>query len=97
MDKYKIIEKKHPVGDGIQKIYRFPNGYGASVVRFKIGDRYGSYTNNEKEWELAVIEFNNEDKEEFSLTYDTPITNDVIGHLTDEEVIEKLKQIKELK
>ncbi len=53
-DPYK--EQIHPIGRGIQKLYKFPNGYGASVVRFKRGnDMYGSYTDNESEWELAVI------------------------------------------
>jgi len=88
------LEQEHPVGEGIQKIWRFKNGYGASVVRFKIGEIYGSYTSNEKEWELAVIKFNK--KGDWDITYKTEITDDVIGHLTDDEVEKLLRRIKSL-
>ena len=97
-----IIERLHPVckegvGNGIQKIYRFKNNYGARVVRFKIHNTYGSYTSNEKEWELAIIKFNSKDNENFKLVYNTPITDDVMGHLTDKKVEEILIKIKGLK
>lgn len=89
------LDRPHPNGTGIQKIYKFPNGYGASVVRFSLGfGRYGSYTDNESEWELAVIKFDGND---YILTYDTPITDDVIGHLSTVKVEEKLKKISQLK
>lgn len=97
-----IIKRAHSAGEGIQKIYRFPNNYGASVVRFKLGmfsflrNPYGSYTNNEKEWELAVIHFLSEDNLDFELTYDTEITDDVIGHLTDSGVDKILSEIEKL-
>ena len=95
-----IAERIHPVGEGIQKIYRFKNDYGASVVRFKIPmssfPSYGSYTDNENEWELAVIKFPTSDNEKFELTYETPLTDDVLGHLVSEEVEKTLKAISEL-
>lgn len=56
---------------GSQKIYRFENGYGASVV-----DHNHSYGT-----ELAVVHFNSEDHLDFDLIYDTPITDNVIGHI----------------
>ncbi len=31
--------KSHPVGDGLHGLIFFPNGYGVSVVRFKINGR----------------------------------------------------------
>jgi len=89
-------ERPHSVGNGIQKIWRFKNGYGASIVQFKIGDIWGSYTDNDKEWELAVIKFASESLDSFTLVYDTAITNDVMGHLTGKKVIDLLKRIKEL-
>lgn len=74
---------------GRQKIYRFPNGYGASVIRTK-----WSYTDKKSTWELAVIEFFEND--EYYLCYDTPITNDVIGNLKWNQVEEYLEKIKRL-
>lgn len=85
--------KSHKVGDGFHGLIFFPNGYGVSVVRFKINGRYGSYTNTDNQWELAVI-FGNEN--EWELTYNTPITNDVIGYLSSEKVTNIMKQVQEL-
>jgi len=87
---------------GIQKIYRYPNGYGASIIRTAttIGGKPFtiSYTSNENEWELAVIKFNSEDNDrDFEICYDTEITNDVMGHLTTKDVEKILRQIKKLK
>lgn len=44
-------------------------------------------------WELAVIEFNGPDADDFSLTYETPVTDDVIGHLSLKEIDALLGQI----
>jgi hypothetical protein len=75
---------------GKQKIFKFNNGYGASVVR-----HMGSYGSEQGLWELAVIRFLS--KGEWDLCYSTPITNDVIGYLTWEEIEELLKKIEGLK
>ena len=71
--------------NGIQRRYQFDNGYGASVVRHD-----GSYGSDQGLWELAVTDSVG------NILYDTPITSDVIGHLTDEEVEVKLKEVSEL-
>ena len=71
---------------GSQDIYRFDNGYGASVINSFMS--YGT--------ELAVIQFVGEDNDKFSLVYTTPVTDDVIGHLTECELEEVLEQIKAL-
>lgn len=60
---------------------KFKNGYGVSVITGK-----GTYTNNSDEYELAVL------KGEY-ICYDTPITDDVIGYLSKDEVTELMKQI----
>lgn len=73
-----------------QWVFKFDNGFGASVIK-----HYGSYGYEEDKFELAVIEFDEDG--DWGLTYDTPITNDVIGHLTNDEVIELFKQIQKLK
>ena len=70
---------------GSQRIYRFPNGYGASVVRHE-----HSYGGRQGLFELAVLDSNDE------LCYDTPITSDVIGWLTSKQVDELLDKISKL-
>lgn len=81
--------------NGQQALFRFPNGYGASVVRAPQGLRLfgGSYGHERGLWELAVLVW---EGEEYELTYDTPITHDVIGHLAPEDVDELLEKIKAL-
>lgn len=74
---------------GVQYLFRFENDYGASVVK-----HMGSYGHHEDLWELAVIVFDSGDN--WDLTYNTPITCDVEGYLTDEEVRDLLRRIKEL-
>ena len=71
---------------GSQWIYRFANGYGASVVQgpYSYGGPQGLY-------ELAVIEFMVGD--EWGLTYATPVTDDVLGRLTLDEVAATLVTI----
>lgn len=77
---------------GVSFRFRFSNNYGASVIKNRI-----SYGHAEDLWELAVIEFDDESNEEWHITYDTPITEDVVGYLTDEAVRELLGKIKDLK
>ena len=74
---------------GRQHIYKFPNGYGASVVRndFSYGSREGL-------WELAVLRFW---EDEWDIDYTTKITSDVVGHLTEGQVNRLLRKIKRLK
>lgn len=83
-----LLERRESQG-GIQYIFRFSNNYGASVIKHN-----GSYGHEVDLWELAVIEFGR--AYNWHLTYDTEITDDVIGHLTDEEVRTYLQKIKEL-
>jgi hypothetical protein len=70
---------------GIQHVFKFDNNYGASVVRHS-----GSYGNGEGKWELAVLDKNDD------ITYNTPITNDVLGWLEWEEVLDTLWEISKL-
>ena len=84
-----MTERAHRAGmGGVQKLFRFPNGYGASVVQFPY-----SYGGDEGLWEMAVIRYSGEDNDAFSLTYDTPITDDVLGHLSEQDVDALLDQV----
>lgn len=78
-------------GDGCQYVFRFNNGFGASVVKHR-----GSYGHEDDKWELAVIKFNPEIDGDWSLTYETDITDDVIGWLNDDDVNDLLDRIKNL-
>jgi hypothetical protein len=70
---------------GIRYLAKFPNGYGASIVMNGL-----SYGGRKGLWELAVLD----DRED--LCYDTPITDDVLGYLTEDDVNEILDRIEEL-
>jgi hypothetical protein len=87
MEEYKTLECE--INNGIQKVYKFPNNYGASVIRHDY-----SHGNEGGLWELAVIEFY--PNESWDITYDTPITDDVLGYLTDKDVLDILEKIKSL-
>ncbi len=82
--------KPHSIGNGVRARHMFPNGYGASVVRFMVGSGAGSYGADEGLYELAVL------GPDGRLTYSTPITTDVCGHLTESDVTALLAQIEAL-
>lgn len=76
--------------NGVHYLFKFPNNRGASVVKNTI-----SYGYSDDLWELGVIRFGTDD-DVWALDYETEITWDVIGYLTDDGVREFLKRIKEL-
>ena len=85
--------RPHPAGPGWQLRYRFPNGYGASVIRWQMtiaGYSSGSYGAEAGLWELAVLDPAGE------ICYSTPITVDVLGWQTPEDINSALTQIMEL-
>jgi len=107
------LEHKHSIvkegGEGTQKIWKFKNGYGASVVRFFISNKFnptrkekiGSYGVDKGLWEIAIIKFKDDDdtkngKPAFEICYNTPITEDVLGNLTEKEAVKILKKIAKL-
>lgn len=75
---------------GIQYEFRMPNGYGASVIQSAM-----SYGGGEGLWELAVLTYGEGD-DTGVLTYDTPITDDVVGHLDTQGVMDLLRRIEQL-
>lgn len=79
-----IEEQKH--SNGVKQfIFDCGNGYQASVVRGG-GITYGG---NHGKFELAIFK-------DGEICYDTPITNDVLGHLTKREVEKTLLEISKL-
>ena len=61
----------------------FPNGYGVSIISHQFS--YGL--------ELAVLKG---DEKEHEICYDTPITEDVCGHLNSNTLVEIIKDVKAL-
>ena len=82
---FEPTETRQMKPNGIQRIYKFKNGYGASVVMhdFSYGGKNGL-------WELAVLDSDD------NLCYHTPVTQDVIGYLNDTKLQSYLKEISEL-
>ena len=87
-NKYNNDRKFSWINGKQQWCFKFNNGYGASVVK-----HYGSYGFEDDLFELAVIKFDGDD---WKLTYETPITNDVIGYLTNNDVLRYLIKIQRL-
>ena len=86
-EKFKdYIEVQRDIGYP-QTIYKFPNGYGASVIKF-------NYVYFEFEIEIAVLRFN--EYGNWHIDYCTPITHDVIGGLSEEARDDVLQQIFDL-
>ena len=81
-----VEETENDFTGSSQVIFKFSNGWGASVVQ-------GPYTYGGPDglFELAVLDSNGR------LNYDTPVApDDVLGYLTTEDVKEKLAQIANL-
>ena len=77
--------KKKSIHGGIQYLAFFPNLYGVSIVKSEY-----SYGGKDGLWELAVLEG---DEDEWELTYSTPITSNVLGYLTEDEVNEIVDKV----
>ena len=81
-----IVFKPNPMGDdfGIVSRTKFDNGYEVSVVKspYTYGGDKGLY-------ELAIFK-------DDQICYDTPITDDVIGYLREQDVTEVMEKIQQL-
>lgn len=84
--------------EGIQLLYAFPNGYGASVVQHAIQiPPHVTYMPGEYTYELAVLNIGPmgfSDPISFDLCYDTEITGDVVKPLRPTDVEVYLQRIK---
>lgn len=75
-DKNLVTERVH-LG-GVQRVYR-DGRYGLSLVNAGMLHAYPFA------WEAAVTDYGSPDGEKWSLTYDTPLTDDVEVFATEEE------------
>ena len=78
----------HKIKDGIQAKHFFPNGYGVSVVRFP-----GSYGFEYDLYEVAILQGT---EDQWEITYDTPITDDVLGHRDEQDINIILEEVQAL-
>lgn len=85
---YEYVDRG-PLGDQITA--EFPNGYGASVIRgpFTYGGPSGLY-------ELGVLHSPKNSEGVMPLCYATPVTSDVLGWLSEDDVIGKLHEVAHL-
>ena len=87
MKTFNDLEFKQDIQRGLNAArIMFDNGYGASVV-------VGPYTYGGEDglYELAVLDSNGK------LTYETPVTDDVEGYLSEDDVTKLMEQIQNLK
>lgn len=87
-EKY-VLSKDWDEGKAVQYIFKFPNNYGASVIKFT-----GTFGYKYDLWEVGVLWWNKDGRG--GLCYDTEITDDVLENLTDEEVLQLLDKIMQL-
>jgi len=89
MKKFEDLEfdkiSDEPFMSGVRSRMVFENGYGVSVISHTY-----SYGGKDGLFEIAVLD------EDGDLTYNTSVTNDVIGYLNPEEVTEIMKQVQKL-
>lgn len=84
MELEQIKNKLEATGDHFERVL-FPNGYGVSIVRHGY-----SYGGNSGLFEVAVL------GEDGEITYSTPVTGDVLGWLSVQEVLDTMKAVSEL-
>lgn len=72
-------------GEELYAVMNFDNGYGISVLQSK----YAYCDKKKNTYEVAILRGDR-------ICYDTPITDDVLGYQTKEQVTEVMKRIQEL-
>jgi hypothetical protein len=89
MKKFEDLEfeklSDEPYMSGVRSRMVFENGLGVSVVSHTF-----SYGGKDGLFEVAVLD------KDGNLTYDTPVTNDVVGYLNPDEVTEIMEQVQSL-
>ena len=92
MEKFEqyLVRTRHTERKNNKKLYRFENGYGASVIR-----SYYSYGGNEGLWELAMIKWI--DDFDYNIYYCDIVDDDVLGYLAEKDIVPILEKIKNYK
>jgi len=91
MEDYLIYNGPHKLFGGKCMTFRFPNDWGASVVR-----HMASKGGKEGFWEVGLISFPYKDDNNFFVRLDTKLMTETQGYLFVDEAIDWLDKIKEL-
>lgn len=92
MDQFLVYSGPHKLFGGKCLLFRFPNDWGASVVRHQ-----SSKGGIEGFWETALVSFPENDSNNYIIRLDTSLMSNTVGYLFIDEVLELLDQIKSLK
>ena len=84
-DYNKYIIDFNSINKGMQLLFRFDNNFGLSVVCHSF-----SYGRHDDKFEIAVIKFDSDDI--WDITYNTPITNDLLGCQSKEDVFDIIEK-----
>lgn len=85
--KFLVSKEPHCIGKGVQYIYHFPNGMGASVIKIEVWRGMGSYGYEFGLYEMASFRFINGEPSRI---------DDTEGYLTPQDVVRKLEQISKM-
>lgn len=93
-NKYKkyflYVEERFPeMGYGKQWVFRFPNNFGVSIIK-----HFGSFGYDKDLFEIAMLNFPSDINDHAYLYYCDITNDDVVGYLTNDEVIEYMERIK---
>jgi hypothetical protein len=80
--------KPHRITDGVQAVHFFENSYGISVVKFP-----GSYGYEQDLYEVEVLKGTPDD---YELCYNTPVTDDVLGHRDEQDIENIMEEVQAL-
>ena len=76
---------RNSVMSGVQSIMMFDNGYGVSVIKTPF-----SYGGDRGKYDLAVLDSGE------NITYNTPVTEDVLGYLSEKDVTRYMIEVQKL-
>ena len=91
MDQYLIYSGPHKLFGGKSLIFRFPNDWGASIVRHQ-----ASKGGKEGFWEVGLISFPYKDGNNFYIRLDTDLMSETQGYQFIDEAVNWLGRIKDL-
>jgi hypothetical protein len=92
-----MTKSKHIVSRSNRSVaYRFPNNYGATVIRHGIGGKGGYLVFGLPNYEIVVRKYHSSNNKDYTLDDSTSVTDDVIGWVYADEIDKHLSKIESL-